>query len=764
MYTASLPHPARRRAPAARAWCRVAVMCRWASSRIAATALVVGGLAHAAAIAQPLVVSGSVVDVSGAAIPGATIEAEGPGGARIDARTDAAGRFAIAVAVARIRVWSDGFDLAEAVVTPGVPLTVVLRPATFADSVVVTATRSEERLASAASATVLTSAELANMAAGALDDALRQTPGFTLARRASSRVANPTTQGVTLRGVSGSGASRTLVLADGVPLNDPFGSWVYWNRVPQAAIDRVEVVRGATGDLYGAGALGGVVQVLTVPPDRTRVRAAIDGGSHDTLRASVFGGAQRGGWAGAAAYEGVATAGAYVVAPAARGAVDTRAASDYHTGFITAGRRTGRWHAWGKAAAYTEARDNGTPMQVNATGWSQASADVGALVGGGALQARVAASSQRYEQTFSAVAATRATERLTTEQTTATRHRMASGQWTRPFARVSLVAGGDHHLTDASVAEFRYSLASVRSGPFFAGGAERLTAAYLRATIHAGDAVSIEVGGRGDWWRSEPGDASLPAKSVRVFSPRASAAWHRGRWVVQGAAYRASRTPSLNELHRGFRVGNVVTNPNPLVDPERLTGVEGGARARWDRLTLRATAFLNHLDGAIANITLSATPTLITRMRQNSDAIRAAGLEVEADARLTSHVGVTGQVVFTSSHFRGSVATPAIEDHTVPQVPAVQGAVSFTWADPRWLTVSTQVRASGGQFDDDLNLFRLGAYAVWDAQASRTIARGLQAFVAVENLLDTEYDTARTPQRQIGWPRTVRAGARAAWR
>ncbi len=78
---------------------------------------------------------------------------------------------------------------------------------------------------------------------------------------------------MTLRGVSGSGASRTLVLTDGVPLNDPFGSWVYWNHVPQAAIDRVEVLRGTTGDLYGAEALGGVVQLLTFTPGAPRVRA-----------------------------------------------------------------------------------------------------------------------------------------------------------------------------------------------------------------------------------------------------------------------------------------------------------------------------------------------------------------------------------------------------------------------------------------------------------------------------------------------------------
>ena len=119
------------------------------------------------------------------------------------------------------------------------------RPAS-AESVVVTATRGAERLPSAASATVVTSAELANLGrrrAWTMCCATR--PGFSLFRRNSSRVANPTTQGVTLRGVSGSGASRTLVLSDGVPLNDPFGSWVYWNRMPQAAVDRVEVVRGA---------------------------------------------------------------------------------------------------------------------------------------------------------------------------------------------------------------------------------------------------------------------------------------------------------------------------------------------------------------------------------------------------------------------------------------------------------------------------------------------------------------------------------------
>ena len=628
---------------------------------------------------------------------------------------------------------------------------------------VVTATRTQERLPSAASATVITSAELNNSAAGALDDTLRQTPGFSLFRRSSSRVANPTTQGVTLRGISGSGSSRTLVLADGMPLNDPFGSWVYWNRIPQAAIDRVEVVRGATGDLYGAGALGGVIQILTVQPERTRVRATIDGGSHDTFRGSVFAGATKNGWAGTAGFEGVRTEGAFVVAPEARGPADTKADSDYQTGLFSAGKRTDKVHVWLRGAAYSEERGNGTPLQVNTTDWSQVSVDTGGVAGTGVWQATVGGSTQDYYQTFTAVAADRASERLTTKQTTGTEHRMFNGQWTQPFGKMTLVAGGDFHHTDSTVSELRYSLTNVETGPFLVGGTERLGAAYARATIAATDALTFELGGRGDWWKSEPLDTTLPIKSLNFFSPRASVAYRAGRYALKGAVYHASRTPTLNELHRGFRAGNVVTNPNPLLEPEALTGVEFGVLGSYGDVSVRGTVFFTDLDQAIANITLTATAAQITRQRQNSDKIRASGAEFEIDARLNKALSLTGQIVFTSSHFRGSKGTPAVEGKDVPQVPVVQGGFGLTWVDPRWFTASSQVRFSGEQFDDDLNEFVLGSYGVWDAQMSRAVTRGLTGFLAIENILDQDYDTGRTPIRTVGWPRTVRAGVRIAW-
>src|SRR5688572_1803449 len=107
------------------------------------------------------------------------------------------------------------------------------------EPVVVTPTRIEQKAGETpASVTVITRPDIATTPAQTVDDLLRQVPGFSLFRRTSSVVAHPTTQGVSLRGIGPSGTSRALVLLDGVPLNDPFGGWVYWDRVPLQGIEQ----------------------------------------------------------------------------------------------------------------------------------------------------------------------------------------------------------------------------------------------------------------------------------------------------------------------------------------------------------------------------------------------------------------------------------------------------------------------------------------------------------------------------------------------
>jgi outer membrane cobalamin receptor len=403
------------------------------------------------AAAAPVRVAGRVTDPTGAPVSAAihTDSAEGP----VVARSDDRGAFAVEVdpiPADGLVVVAPGFAaerLSAATLGRG-SVTVVLRPAALAEHVTVTAGRRELRgVDTPAATTVVTSSELLSAAATTVDDALRFTPGFTLFRRSSSRAANPTTQGVTLRGLSASGASRTLVLADGVPLNDPFGGWVYWSRVPQAAIERIEIVRGATSDLYGADAVGGVIQVVPADVQRTRARLSLEGGGLGTSRASGFGATRLGSVGLGVGLERFETDGAPIIAEADRGPVDTKAGVRASSSLLHAAWRApanaGLTALSARVQGFDEDRTNGTPLQTNDTNQRQASVRANGFAGGGAWQAAAFASTQTYDQSFTAVAAGRASESLTQRQRVPSESTGGSADWLRVFGRATLVAGGE---------------------------------------------------------------------------------------------------------------------------------------------------------------------------------------------------------------------------------------------------------------------------------------------------------------------------------
>ncbi|HEX4096737.1 MAG TPA: TonB-dependent receptor plug domain-containing protein, partial [Caulobacteraceae bacterium] len=118
-----------------------------------------------------------------------------------------------------------------------------------------------------------------------LDQSLSQVPGVALFRRTSSAAENPTTQGISIRQIGPSAASRALVTLDGVPQNDPFGGWVIWTQLPPESLEGAQVVRGAGAGPYGSGALTGVIALdeLSRPG---AVDADISGGTLGSGRAA----------------------------------------------------------------------------------------------------------------------------------------------------------------------------------------------------------------------------------------------------------------------------------------------------------------------------------------------------------------------------------------------------------------------------------------------------------------------------------------------
>ncbi|MEO5739279.1 MAG: TonB-dependent receptor plug domain-containing protein, partial [Vicinamibacterales bacterium] len=375
-------------------------------------------------IQLPGLITGAVVDPSGAAVPNATVRLELSGRTVDEFRTGSDGRFQLkseASGSLRVVVTAAGF---AQVITPvsrdSRYLQVTLQPAPFFEAVNVTSSRTDlPRADPAVTMTVLSAVELLTSAALTLDDALKMVPGFTLFRRTSSRVSNPTAQGVTLRGLGGTGASRSLVLTDGVPLNDAFGGWVYWDKVPQVAIDRVEVLRGSGSDLYGADAVGGVVQILTWHPNQLAARALVEGGGMQTGRISMFGGGRSRGWSYTAGGEWFTTAGYIAVAReqepgiAPRGPIDSTIGSKHQSGVASIGYQAGNgWRFDVTGSVFTDNRLNGTPAVINDTASRQGTGEGGGALAGGLLSARAFAGTQGYDQTFSSVSSDRTSEDL----------------------------------------------------------------------------------------------------------------------------------------------------------------------------------------------------------------------------------------------------------------------------------------------------------------------------------------------------------------
>src|SRR5580704_8871214 len=326
------------------------------------------------ASAQGIRVEGVVHDASGASVIGARVELRSKSySARTS--TNSTGTFAfgnVPDSSGTIDLIAPNFKETQeswsAASDNLVHLEVTLEPASVSEQVFVTAARTSTPVGEIPESDIqLTSADLQATPALTLDDALRQVPGFSLFRRTSSRTANPTTLGVSLRGLGANGASRVLVLEDGIPLNDPFGSWVYWDRVPTESVESVEISQGGASSLYGSDALGGVLQFITRPAQPAGLSLETSYGNQNSADFSVSGGGQAGQWESTFAGEAFQTDGYNLVPEAYRGRVDTNANSEHGAADLMVGRKIGDSGSeiFARGWYLNDSRNNGTRLQFN---------------------------------------------------------------------------------------------------------------------------------------------------------------------------------------------------------------------------------------------------------------------------------------------------------------------------------------------------------------------------------------------------------------
>ncbi len=722
---------------------------------------------------------GTVHDASGAPIAGAQIVLK-LRSTQLQTRSDAQGRFAFSDAggtSGTLTITAPGFARVD---LPWHPeerpdgLDITLPVSRVEERVTVTAAGDapQPNVATVDRETLETSGAMT------VEGTLREVPGFKLFRRTPGWSTNGTTGGVSLRGVGANAASRALILEDGIPAADPYGAWVYWGQFVGAAIDRIEVVQGSESDLYGSEAMGGVINVIRKNPLETWFTTDTSFGSSNTPIGSAMGAVRVGKWNAVASGEGFDTNGYMPLAASQRGAVDTVVNSEHRTGDLLLERLFGsNTRAFLGGNYYQEARQNGTLLQVN-------SADLRQLRTGvdftsrklGSFGVRAFGGTESLWQTFSSVAADRNSEVLTRYQTVPVSQMGSSVLWSRTAgSRQMLLAGMDTQWVSGNDQELAYTV-GIPTANLNNGGSQRSIGVYGEDRLRLTSKLLLSMGARVDNWANQNGheittpivssvtatSTLFPDRNETAFNPRAAARYTINSALTAFASIgRSFRAPSLDELYRSFRVGNVVTNANPNLVAERLTGGEAGLSSRiGERVVLRGSYFYDIVTDPVSNVTLSSTPALITRVRQNLGRTRAQGVDVSAQTRITKTIMLETAYQYSASVVLSFPASAALVGLDVPQAPRNVATSQLRYSNPKVLTFAMQARYVGKQFDDDQNQFPLNGFFTADAYVSHQLHRGVEIYGAAENIFDRRYQVARTPIVQLGPPVMARAGLR----
>lgn len=752
-------------------------MARPVSRRIGAapiltTLLLISSIVAAAAPAraqQPSTVTGVVVDRADSVIPGARVTATNAGNAIVQATvTDAAGAFSLrglAPGTYAVLIEVNLFaPHAHTVTVPeATPLRVVLEPGGFAESVVVTARRSETRLAETPQRVeVIDAVDIERSVAADLTDLLKKNSGVDVVQYSGAL------SGIGIRGfrpqVSGIN-KRSLLLIDGRPSGVTNLATLLLDNV-----DRVEVLKGAASSVYGSSAMGGVVNVIT-----RQSRGKISGNAR--VGAGSFGASELAGRVGGSASESVdfdLTGNLFDERHDYRmGNGVVRPGTSYKTydGTVRVGADlAGAWRIDGRADGYL-GRDIMTPGDIASGINAQGSKDLERSTGDGRLTGRIGTHALALTG-YGAKEASHTTNVTSTNPLDVPFLPYLSfeseltwaGLQVRDSWRVSrissLVLGMDYErVTSVSRS---YARTGNQTAPFSANSNKRTAGFYAEQTLTLRDARTVvALGGRVDRITNETVDTPLktnftPSESTfTVFNPSLGVKHELIKGLRPHFAIGRAFIPAEAIMLTGFTTSTVggrtqISQGNPDLRPERSTSFDVGTEWTSSMTRFDVTAFRTVVkDRFISNVVVSnpAPPAPIILSVANGLDAHISGLDLEAEQRLGGRVGVFANLTHYFNR-KERLASGAEQDILNVALNTVRAGVDVDFGH---LGARVSGRYVQGRKDNDFNapgfpIIDYDTFTVVDASATYRLVRQHSVMLAINNVFDTFY------YEKVGFP------------
>ena len=611
------------------------------------------------------------------------------------------------------------------------------------ESVVVSAAQVELPLSRATdSVTVVDRMELQSLQSHTVADALRLVPGFGVA--ASGGVG-----AITSMFPRGGESDYTLVLVDGIPQN-AFGGGFDAAHLDTAGVDRIEVVRGPQSALYGSGAIGGIVQIVTEQGGPTRARASVEAGGYGFARSTGSASGSSGPWRWGGAFDRLTNDGDTRV----RANLDRRVANDDYdriagTGSLAWSDRPGRLV---RIAVQGDRDERGYPGPYGSdpaglySGLDLVSRghNSSAGIAGSASFARGLRSRHHVQATWSDAKARYTSPFGPSDDET--RRMTGRYQFDLDLSRTALSTGWEilRERVDNTY------ITGESSGPV---PIDRLVSGlFLEARPDFGSRVLVTAGARLERIArsavpSSPGvRPALEENVVWSLNPKISAAWLvRGAEGANWTRLRASAGTGIKPP-TGLEIAYT---DNPGLKPERSRSVDAGIEQAigGSPVVAEATWFFNRYDDLI--VAVGSALTGLSRFQTDNIAnARAQGLETGVRWRLDQGLAARAGYTWLDTEVLGVDRDPALAPapfavgDPLVRRPRHQAFGELTWTHERataFVTIGGRGRMSDFEPDYASSLVTNPGFVSASFGGSLRIGQ-VDVFGRVENAFDRDYE------------------------
>lgn len=639
------------------------------------------------------------------------------------------------------------------------------------------------------STTVMTREQVMQAPETTVDQIVNKIPGVFASQRPANQL-HPTSQVFSIRGFGTTTNVNTLVMVDGIPINDPYFRTIDWAQVPKDSVERIEVIRGGGAtSMWGNLAMGGIVNIVTREPMPDEKRINVSYGSFNTRTANVAATLVSSDQLKIGISFGETLSDGYNTTPTEyRNSRMTSSSSQAGNATLSAYYSPSKDSKYYLKIGGHKIKESGQVWDITSNSWEKYQIAGGGstkLAGGGSVnmngwynKGEMDTANANTTPAFSILQPSAAVTPYLS-QIEQVKYSSAGGSffYQNNFGNIKDVKIGiDLRRITADDNNNFYS-ATAPTARIIARAEHRFQGIFAQGTYRpTGVPLDITVGLRQDFFQTDGGNVTnqvggvsttnmLSNQSYTQFDPRLGAKYYfENGFDVRAAAYRNFAAPGMNQMYRSTQSGTNYLAPNASLTPQDNFGREIGfdfIRPGFDvALTFFHNKLKNYIDYAPVCATVIAgscdghaaiagTGFDTGRLKGINQYVNAGdavlkGAELLVNWQATQTVQFNGGFTKTSAYLvRSAYGTgnpaPAPVDTQLGQVPTWMATLGSTWQATPKFAMSLQLKSFPEFWNNTAHTQRNGAATLADVGVIYKASKMIDIYGSAQNIGGKSY-------------------------